>query len=234
QGHAGGAAGDPRGSGSRGPGPGRGAEEAACALRRGTEAGERDPPEHQQRALRQSHLRRRAELREGNVTAIAEASSQDLPISQEAAEPSSASAGLRSGVAWLSVAAATIGWPDKIDFVEFGRTTEFAILTGLFGLAVLLAGLRGSRVPALGARIIRWMPWLLLSAGGLLAWQILTAKLGVLPMPFFPPPQSILEVFIDDWPRMLNSVWHSALLLAGGFALGAAAGFVTGVAVGWS
>ncbi len=168
------------------------------------------------------------------MTAIAEASSQDLPISQEAAEPSSASAGLRSGVAWLSVAAATIGWPDKIDFVEFGRTTEFAILTGLFGLAVLLAGLGGSRVPALGARIIRWMPWLLLSAGGLLAWQILTAKLGVLPMPFFPPPQSILEVFIDDWPRMLNSVWHSALLLAGGFAIGAAAGFVTGVAVGWS
>ncbi len=87
------------------------------------------------------------------MTAIAEAPSQDLSAA-EPAEPSAASSGLRSGIAWLAVAAVTIGWPDKIDFVEFGRTTEFALLTGLFGLTVLLAGLVGSRLSAFGQRIV--------------------------------------------------------------------------------
>ena len=32
-----------------------------------------------------------------------------------------------------------------------------------------------------------------------LAWEALSAKLGWLPQPFFPPPQALLEVYTDDW-----------------------------------
>ena len=53
-------------------------------------------------------------------------------------------------------------------------------------------------------------------------------------MPFFPPPQAIVEVAIDDWRRLAEGVFASARLLATGYFLGAAAGFVTGVAIGWS
>jgi NitT/TauT family transport system permease protein len=68
----------------------------------------------------------------------------------------------------------------------------------------------------------------------LAAWETVTAKLGLLPLPFFPPPQAIVEVVVDDWARLAEGIFASARLLATGYFLGAAIGFVTGVAIGWS
>jgi NitT/TauT family transport system permease protein len=65
-------------------------------------------------------------------------------------------------------------------------------------------------------------------------WEAVTAKLGLLPLPFFPPPQGLLEVVIDDRVRLAEGVFASLRLLAGGYFLGAAIGFVTGLAMGWS
>jgi NitT/TauT family transport system permease protein len=65
-------------------------------------------------------------------------------------------------------------------------------------------------------------------------WELLTAKLGLLPVPFFAPPQALLAVYVEDWPRLAESLLHSALLLGSGVALGVATGFVAGVAIGWS
>jgi NitT/TauT family transport system permease protein len=53
-------------------------------------------------------------------------------------------------------------------------------------------------------------------------------------LPFFPPPQAILEVLIDDRARLSESIASSLLLLAGGVMLGGAIGFLAGVAIGWS
>jgi NitT/TauT family transport system permease protein len=66
------------------------------------------------------------------------------------------------------------------------------------------------------------------------AWEVLTAKLDVLPLPFFPSPQAFVEVYADDWRRLGDSLLSSLLLLARGFAVGAVVGFVVGVALGWS
>jgi NitT/TauT family transport system permease protein len=66
------------------------------------------------------------------------------------------------------------------------------------------------------------------------AWETVTAKLGLLPMPFFPPPQALLEVVVDDWVRLAEGVLASLRLLAGGYFLGAVLGFATGLAMGWS
>ena len=68
----------------------------------------------------------------------------------------------------------------------------------------------------------------------LAAWEAVTAKLGWLPLPFFPPPQAILEVVIDDRARLGACILASFRLLATGYFLGAAVGFATGVAIGWS
>jgi NitT/TauT family transport system permease protein len=65
-------------------------------------------------------------------------------------------------------------------------------------------------------------------------WETVTAKLGILPMPFFPPPQALLEVVVDDRVRLLEGVLASLRLLAGGYFLGAVLGFAVGVAIGWS
>jgi NitT/TauT family transport system permease protein len=77
-------------------------------------------------------------------------------------------------------------------------------------------------------------PWLLALAVFVTIWEITTAKLSLLPRPFFAPPQTFLEVYLEDWPRLAECVGRSLLLLVPGFAIGAATGFLSGVALGWS
>ena len=72
------------------------------------------------------------------------------------------------------------------------------------------------------------------SALFLTLWEVATAKFAWLPLPFFPPPQSIIEVYTDDLPKLLDSVFASVKLQLGGYAIGAAVGFLTGVSIGWS
>jgi NitT/TauT family transport system permease protein len=65
-------------------------------------------------------------------------------------------------------------------------------------------------------------------------WEVATAKFAWLPLPFFPPPQAIVEVYTDDLPKLLDSAFASVKLQLGGYAIGAAVGFLTGVSIGWS
>ena len=65
-------------------------------------------------------------------------------------------------------------------------------------------------------------------------WEGLTAKTAFLPVPFFAPPQALIEVLHDDWPRLLDSLLHSLGLLGLGVLLGTSSGFITGLAIGWS
>jgi NitT/TauT family transport system permease protein len=96
-----------------------------------------------------------------------------------------------------------------------------------------LAAFAGVRFAVL-QRLQRLSPWLLALALFFTGWETVTAKLGMLPLPFLPPPQAIVEVAIDDWGRLAEGIFASARLLAAGYFLGAAAGFVIGVAIGWS
>jgi NitT/TauT family transport system permease protein len=138
-----------------------------------------------------------------------------------------------AGLAWIAAAAAIALLPDADDL---GRTEALAALAAGVGGLVLLAAL-GSSVPALAPRLARLReagPWLIVLAAALTAWELATAKYAVLPRPFFAAPQSLLEVFTDDYARLGESVWHSLLLVLPGYALGAAIGFLFGIAMGWS
>lgn len=86
----------------------------------------------------------------------------------------------------------------------------------------------------LGKQAQRSGPWLIAVPVLLAVWQLLTAKFALLPVPFFAPPQALIEVYAEDWPRLWESLWHSLWLLSLGVVLGASAGFVSGVAIGWS
>lgn len=144
-------------------------------------------------------------------------------------------AGLAAAIAWAVLALLTGLWPNKpAGFSEWAFTEEFA--WGAGGVSVLLLALVILARP-LGAVVRRVRaagPWLVAIALGLLVWEVFTAKLGTLPPPFFAPPQSLVEVYATDWPRLLESAGASIRLLALGIAIGAAAGFVTGVLIGWS
>ena len=136
---------------------------------------------------------------------------------------------LTAGFAWLVLAGATLELPEAGDFP---RTGFFAQGAGLVGLVLLPLGLAAGRLGTAGSRLRHWSPWLVALAVALLAWELVTAKFDLLPMPFFPPPQAILEVFLDDWLKLGGSTLNSLILLAGGYAFGAGLGFVLGVAIG--
>jgi NitT/TauT family transport system permease protein len=102
-------------------------------------------------------------------------------------------------------------------------------------LAALVLAPRAARpLAALRERLRPAGPWLVALAAGLALWEVLTAKLGVLPPPFFAPPQALVEVYAGDAPRLAESAGNSLRLLGIGIAIGAAAGFATGVLIGWS
>ena len=140
--------------------------------------------------------------------------------------------GSAAAAAWFAAAALTAYWPDTPES-DWAYTGDFAAACGAFALVLALAALAGIRFCGL-QRLRRLAPWLVALALFVAAWEAVTAKLGLLPLPFFPPPQAILEVVIDDRSRLVAGIFASFRLLATGYVLGAAAGFVTGVAIGWS
>lgn len=140
--------------------------------------------------------------------------------------------GFLPAVAWLALAALVARWPDKPE-ADWEYTTQLAELFAAVAVALLFANLAGLRFSSFH-RIQGFAPWLVVLAAFLAVWEIVTAKLGVLPMPFFPPPQAILEVIVDDWARLGEGVLASLRLLAGGYLVGAVVGFVLGVGIGWS
>ncbi|OBZ94664.1 ABC transporter permease [Pararhizobium polonicum] len=163
----------------------------------------------------------------------------DPPISDGAVEVAASArpaaslwwTGLIAAAAWAGTAALIELWPEIIP-QPYGRELAAGSLVIALLLAVVAAtGKLGGKI----AVAIRYYgPWFLVSALAVAAWEIVTAKTGLLPVPFFSSPQSILEVFFDDWERLGLSVFYSVLLLAKGYFFGALAGFITGVTIGWS
>jgi NitT/TauT family transport system permease protein len=143
----------------------------------------------------------------------------------------SAGVGLVAGIAWAAFGLSCLAWEDRGDW---SRTQALGVAALVAGGLILLATLGAKKLGRFGAGLARRAPWLV--ALGLVStlWELATAKFGWLPLPFFPPPQAILEVYTDDWPKLGDSVLASVKLQLGGYAIGAVAGFVTGVAIGWS
>jgi NitT/TauT family transport system permease protein len=140
--------------------------------------------------------------------------------------------GLSAAAAWSAVAALAAFWPDTPES-DWAYTIDFAFTCGAVAVAVGLAAFVGVRFAPV-QRLQRLAPWLIALALFLAVWEAVTAKLGLLPLPFFPPPQAIFEVVIDDRGQLAAGIFASARLLATGYCLGAAVGFVTGIAIGWS
>jgi NitT/TauT family transport system permease protein len=133
------------------------------------------------------------------------------------------------------LAAATLQWPNEVvGFSDWAYTEEFGYASAVIALTLLGLALAASWWPQTVDRLRVAGPWLVVIPLGLTLWEILTAKTARLPAPFFAPPQSLIEVFISDADRLLDGALHSLQLLALGIGLGALAGFVIGVLIGWS
>ncbi|KPF92985.1 ABC transporter permease [Rhodopseudomonas sp. AAP120] len=140
-------------------------------------------------------------------------------------------AGFAASLAWLAFGLSCL-WREDVG--DWSRTQEVAIAALVIAGAVALAAVAAFWSRRVADTVQRRAPWLVLLGVWFAVWEVLTAKLGLLPLPFFPPPQAIVEVYTDDLPKLFDSVFASVKLQLGGYAIGAFAGFVTGVLIGWS
>lgn len=138
---------------------------------------------------------------------------------------------LAASGAWAAFAAVTFAFPDVGEWTR-GRELAFAALA--VAAAILSAGAFRRYLPGVAARVRRLLPWGIALGLFMTLWQVLTAKTGILPTPFFPPPHALLEVFLDEWTSLLESVLASLKLLGLGLAFGVTIGFCTGVGLGLS
>ncbi len=132
---------------------------------------------------------------------------------------------------WLLASAVTYGLPDVI---TWGATELFAIVTLAGAILFVALSLTVHRLGSVGRTLVHYGPWFIVLGLWLAVWEVLTAKLGWLPKPFFSPPQGLLHVYVTDWERLLICVAYTGRLWGLGFFSGIFAGFAGGVALGWS
>ncbi|WP_454620237.1 ABC transporter permease [Bradyrhizobium cenepequi] len=140
-------------------------------------------------------------------------------------------AGVGATLAWLAFGVSCLHWEDLGDW---SRTQSLGIGAFVIAAFALFGTLGADFLGGAGVALRRRAPWLLALGAFFTLWEIATAKFGWLPLPFFPPPQAIVEVYTDDLPKLLDSVIASVKLQLGGYLIGAAIGFLTGVSIGWS
>ena len=134
-------------------------------------------------------------------------------------------------LAWAAFGASCLA---REDVGDWSRTQEVAIAAFAIAALILVGAAGGEYLGRAGTALRKRAPWLIALGLLLSLWELATAKFAWLPLPFFPPPQAIVEVFTDDLPKLLDSVWASIKLQLGGYVIGATLGFVTGVSIGWS
>jgi NitT/TauT family transport system permease protein len=139
--------------------------------------------------------------------------------------------GIVAALSWAAFGLSCLLWDDVGDW---SRTQSIAIVALIFAALFLFGTLGADYLGRVGSGLRQRAQWL--SAVGLFLtlWEVATAKFAWLPLPFFPPPQAIIEVYTDDLPKLLDSVFASVKLQLGGYLIGAAIGFLTGVSIGWS
>ncbi len=143
--------------------------------------------------------------------------------------------GLLAGAVWLLLSLVTLRWPNKeVGFSDWAFTDEFGYAALAIALLLSILALAGERAGRVGDLLRPAGQWLVAVPLLLGSWEILTAKLGLLPSPFFAPPQSLIEVYNDDWRRLGISTAYSLRLLVHGFAAGGIVGFLVGATIGWS
>ncbi|WP_068773602.1 ABC transporter permease [Paenibacillus sp. FJAT-26967] len=123
-----------------------------------------------------------------------------------------------------------LGLPDKQPAASNGIYTGLLALF-LFIYAALITG--GFLRPALGRKLREQAPLVTLVLVLLGIWQLLTQKLDLFPMPYFPSQVKILDALIGEASSLAVSTLYSFRLLATGYIIGTVLGLATGILMGW-
>jgi NitT/TauT family transport system permease protein len=110
-------------------------------------------------------------------------------------------------------------------------------LYGCFLSGLLAAGVIAASLQPVWSGLRAWMrkvcPLVAVAVLFLTGWELATAGLRLLPLPYFPSPASVLQSLINDRAVLFDSTWHSLILLLSGYTLGVAVGLFSGICIGW-
>ncbi len=138
--------------------------------------------------------------------------------------------GIYAAITWLVAAGITL----LPEVVPWGSRELFASVLAVSAALFLLLAFFVDGQGAVGRRLVHFGPWFIVLGIWIAAWELITAKFGWLPKPFFAPPHGLFHVYVIDWERILICVGYTARLWVLGFGSGIIIGFVAGVALGWS
>jgi NitT/TauT family transport system permease protein len=139
--------------------------------------------------------------------------------------------GFYAAATWVAVAIVNEALPDV---VPWGSGGLFTILCSVAAAGFALLAVAAPHSGRFRRAVDYYGPWFIAIGVWLTLWEFSTAKMGWLPKPFFSAPTGVLHVYVTDWQRLLISIGYSFRLWGLGFGLGAALGYVAGVALGWS
>ena len=112
-----------------------------------------------------------------------------------------------------------------------------ALLYTYFLSGLLIAAVVATTIQPLWSGLRNWMretcPLVAAAVFVLIAWELVTSVLRLLPLPYFPGPSGVLLSLVNDGEVLFDSTWHSLLLLLGGYSLGVAVGLISGICIGW-
>src|SRR5436190_1685336 len=123
--------------------------------------------------------------------------------------------GFIAACAWLAAALFTALWPDRPES-DWAYTDDLAAIFGALAVLIAAAVIIEARYPG-RRRLQALSPWMVALALFFTVWELITAKYGLLPLPFFPPPQAIIEVVLEDRTRLAEGILASGRPLATGF-----------------
>ena len=106
-------------------------------------------------------------------------------------------------------------------------------LIEIIGVSIVLALLRRFS-PALRHWMANMWPIFTAAIVVVCVWDVITLGFRLLPLPYFPGPSAVLRSLINDRVLLLDSTWHSLVLLLSGYTLGVIAGLISGICIGWS
>lgn len=140
-------------------------------------------------------------------------------------------------ISWLPVLALalTLGLHLTLENTQgFTTTLIYPLLLkvslGIYLLLLILV----FKWPQLGDRLREKAPLLSAGVGLLLAWDLITLKFSLLPLPYFPGPDKVLTSLVTEWKILAVSTFHSLRLLFIAYLIGTVAGLITGILMGWS
>ena len=119
--------------------------------------------------------------------------------------------------------------PDRQEVVDTAYRLILAGLIALYlGIALFSSFSETGRIRFAGRAKFRFAMGILLTA-----WDLLSTKSDILPLPFFPGPSKITGVFLDEYAFLLSNTLYSLRLFFFGFLSGIVLGVGTGILIGW-